>query len=178
MNDVAPATNAGIATSDPRATEAGAQVLCNGGTCGRRRCCRGPCPLRRRAALLRSRGRRIPNSATSRIEHSGSSGRCRGHSHRVDTGKRSPPTASRESLSSEHVRSRSRGAPALLATAVERYGRKSLAELTAPAVALASEGFTVRPTLATACARAANRIAADDVLAAIFSSRRSADRPR
>jgi gamma-glutamyltranspeptidase/glutathione hydrolase len=61
------------------------------------------------------------------------------------------------------------GALALFGDAVERWGTRTVAELAAPAVRLAREGFLVRSTLAAAAARAASEIAADPVLGPLYA---------
>lgn len=60
------------------------------------------------------------------------------------------------------------GAIRLLEDALVRFGTRSLAELAAPALALARDGFEVRPTLAAAAARAAAEIGADPVLGPLY----------
>jgi gamma-glutamyltranspeptidase/glutathione hydrolase len=60
------------------------------------------------------------------------------------------------------------GAFRLLEDAVSRFGSRSLSELAAPAIALARDGFEVRPTLATAARRAATEIGDDPVLGPLY----------
>ena len=60
------------------------------------------------------------------------------------------------------------GEVAGLFTALRRYGTKSFAELAAPAIALAREGFAVEPHLADSIARNADLIRARPALAAIL----------
>src|SRR5207247_2209819 len=55
------------------------------------------------------------------------------------------------------------------ARAVSRWGSRSMAELAAPAVALAREGFVVGPTLAAGAGRAAPSLAADPVLGPLYA---------
>jgi gamma-glutamyltranspeptidase/glutathione hydrolase len=60
------------------------------------------------------------------------------------------------------------GAVQLLEEVHRREGRLSFADVLAPAVALAAEGFEVRQTLAAAARRSGRRIAADDVLGPLY----------
>ncbi len=60
------------------------------------------------------------------------------------------------------------GAPSLLTDALARWGTRTLADVVAPAHALAADGFDARPTLAAASTSAAKRLAADDVLGPLF----------
>ncbi|HEX6659567.1 MAG TPA: gamma-glutamyltransferase, partial [Ilumatobacter sp.] len=56
------------------------------------------------------------------------------------------------------------GAIRLLEDALAEFGSRSLADVARPAIALARDGFEVRPTLAAAAARAAAEIGGDPVL--------------
>lgn len=60
------------------------------------------------------------------------------------------------------------GAVDLLATALAGHGTMTLADAIAPAVALARDGFTVRPSLATAAGKAAAELAGDPVLGPLY----------
>jgi len=61
------------------------------------------------------------------------------------------------------------GALGLLDEALRRFGSRSFADLAAPAIALADDGFEVRPTLAHAAARAAGEIGGDPVLGPLYA---------
>jgi gamma-glutamyltranspeptidase / glutathione hydrolase len=61
------------------------------------------------------------------------------------------------------------GALGLLAEALARHGTMSLRDLVAPALGLARDGFTVRRTLAETSARAAGEIARDPVLGPLYA---------
>jgi gamma-glutamyltranspeptidase / glutathione hydrolase len=60
------------------------------------------------------------------------------------------------------------GAVSLLETALGQFGTGSLAAAVEPAIALAEDGFEVRPSLANAAARAAVEIGADPVLGPLY----------
>jgi gamma-glutamyltranspeptidase/glutathione hydrolase len=60
------------------------------------------------------------------------------------------------------------GAFRLLEDAVARYGSLPIGRLAAPAIALAANGFEVRPTLAAAARRAATEIGGDPVLGPLY----------
>lgn len=60
------------------------------------------------------------------------------------------------------------GAVDLLATVLARHGTTTPADAVAPAVALAGDGFTVQPSLATAAHRAAAELAGDPVLGPLY----------
>jgi gamma-glutamyltranspeptidase / glutathione hydrolase len=61
------------------------------------------------------------------------------------------------------------GALRLLEYGLGVFGSRSLREVVGPAVRLAMDGFEVRPTLAAAAARAATEIAADPVLGPMYA---------
>lgn len=60
------------------------------------------------------------------------------------------------------------GAVDLFAAALARHGTTTLAEAVAPAVAYATDGFEVRPSLARAAAGAAKELVADPVLGPLY----------
>ena len=60
------------------------------------------------------------------------------------------------------------GAVSLLEEALARFGTRSLAASVAPAIALAEDGFEVRPSLAATAARAAAEIGVDPVLGPLY----------
>jgi gamma-glutamyltranspeptidase/glutathione hydrolase len=60
------------------------------------------------------------------------------------------------------------GAMRLLEEALAKFGTRSMVELAAPAVELAANGFEVRPTLANAAVRAAAEIGDDPVLGPLY----------
>lgn len=60
------------------------------------------------------------------------------------------------------------GAVALFETALHRFGRRTLAECARPAIDTARGGFTVRPHLAEAVARAAEQLVGDALLGPIY----------
>ena len=60
------------------------------------------------------------------------------------------------------------GAMRLLEDAVAKFGTRSMRELAQPALELATQGFEVRPTLANAAARAAAEIGDDPVLGPLY----------
>jgi gamma-glutamyltranspeptidase / glutathione hydrolase len=61
------------------------------------------------------------------------------------------------------------GALSLLDTAIRLHGSRSLGDLTRPAVSYARDGFAVRRTLAETSGRAAAEIAADPVLGTLYA---------
>jgi gamma-glutamyltranspeptidase/glutathione hydrolase len=158
---------AGIATSDPRATAAGADVLRGGGNC---------VDAAVAAALV---------LFVVEPHHCGPGGDAfllaqpAGHATPValDGAGAVPAGLTPDALEAAgHARVPPfggasvtvPGAPGMIEAAVQRWGTRSLAELAAPAIALAAEGFEVRPTLAAATGSAVRRLAADDVLAELF----------
>jgi gamma-glutamyltranspeptidase/glutathione hydrolase len=58
---------------------------------------------------------------------------------------------------------------ALFEEALRRWGSRPWADVAGPALALARDGFAVRPTLAAAAARAAESLAADPVLGPLYA---------
>jgi gamma-glutamyltranspeptidase/glutathione hydrolase len=60
------------------------------------------------------------------------------------------------------------GALRLLERGLETFGTMSLRDVMAPAIGLATDGFEVRPTLASAARRAADEIAGDPVLGPLY----------
>ncbi len=61
------------------------------------------------------------------------------------------------------------GALRLFDEALRRFGNRHLGDLAAPAVRLATNGFAVRPTLAAASGRAADDLASDPVLGPLYA---------
>jgi gamma-glutamyltranspeptidase/glutathione hydrolase len=161
LNDV---TAGAIATSDPRATEAGAAVLRAGGNCVDAAVAAAfvlfvvephHCGPGGDAFLLVR-----PAGAERPIAFDGAGATPRG----LD----GTPLASVPYYGGASVTVPA--APALLERAAEDLGSWPFASLLEPAIAFASDGFVARPTLAAACAGARSRLALDPVLGPLYAS--------
>jgi gamma-glutamyltranspeptidase/glutathione hydrolase len=157
---------AGIATSDPRATAAGADLLAAGATAADAAVAAAlvlyvvepqSCGLGGDAFLIHL----APGSDPVARDGSGALPRELDDDALAAAGLDTIPARGGGAATVP-------GAIRLLEDALAEFGTRSLAEVAQPAIALARDGFEVRPTLATAAARAANEIGDDPVLGPLY----------
>jgi gamma-glutamyltranspeptidase/glutathione hydrolase len=157
---------AAIATSDPRATAAGAELLSNGANAVDAAVAAAlvlyvvepmQCGLGGDGFLIH-----VPAGGEP-VGFDGSGALPRGldDAALADAGLETVPARGAASATVP-------GAFRLLEDAAARLGTRSMLELAAPAIALAREGFEVRPTLAAAARRAASEIGDDPVLGPLY----------
>jgi gamma-glutamyltranspeptidase/glutathione hydrolase len=157
---------AGIATSDPRATEAGADLLAAGATAVDAAVAAAlvlyvvepqSCGLGGDAFLIHVE----PGSDPVARDGSGALPRELDDEALAAAGLDTIPARGGGAATVP-------GAIRLLEDVLAEFGTRSLAEVARPAIALARDGFEVRPTLATAAARAVKEIADDPVLGPLY----------
>lgn len=157
---------AGIATSDPRATAAGAALLADGATAVDAAVAAAlvlyvvepqSCGLGGDAFLIHV----APGSDPVARDGSGALPRALDDAALAAAGLDTIPARGGAAATVP-------GAIQLLEDALAEFGTRSLADVAAPAIALARQGFEVRPTLATAAARAVGEIGDDPVLGPLY----------
>lgn len=157
---------AGIATSDPRATAAGAALLAAGATAVDAAVAAAlvlyvvepqSCGLGGDAFLIHV----APGSDPVARDGSGALPRALDDAALAAAGLDTIPARGGAAATVP-------GAIRLLEDALAEFGSRSLSEVAAPAIALARDGFEVRPTLATAAARATAEIGDDPVLGPLY----------
>jgi gamma-glutamyltranspeptidase/glutathione hydrolase len=158
--------SAGVATSDPRATDAAAAVLDTGGNAVDAAVTAAfvlfvvePhfCGVAGDAFAMVADGSGPPVA----YDGSGALPAALSEARLRDDGLDTVPARGGRSVSVP-------GAVDLLATLLTRHGQLTLADAIAPATALASDGFAVRSTLANAARRAAGEIGQDPVLGPLY----------
>jgi gamma-glutamyltranspeptidase/glutathione hydrolase len=158
--------SAGIATSDPRATAAGAQLLKEGATAADAAVAAAlvlyvvepqSCGPGGDAFMLHFEPGRDPVG----LDGSGALPAALDDAALTAAGLDTIPARGAASATVP-------GAMRLLEDAVAKFGTRSMAELAEPALGLAARGFEVRPTLANAAARAAAEIGDDSVLGPLY----------
>ncbi len=166
-----PPRQAAVATSDPRATETAVEMLRAGGNAVDAAVAAAfvlyvvepqSCGVAGDAFLLLGRGRG-DDPTTAPLAFGGSGAVPQGltaEALRADGLDGVPPRGGRSVTPP--------GAVDLLVTTLEAHGTLSLATVLAPAIALAHKGFEVRPSLASAAARAAAEIGSDPVLGPLY----------
>jgi gamma-glutamyltranspeptidase / glutathione hydrolase len=157
---------AGIATSDPRATAAGAELLAAGATAIDAAVAAAlvlyvvepqSCGLGGDAFLIHA----APGSDPVARDGSGALPRALDDDALAAAGLDTIPARGGAAATVP-------GAIRLLEDALAEFGSRSLADVAQPAIALARDGFEVRPTLAAAAARAAAEIGGDPVLGPLY----------
>ena len=157
---------AGIATSDPRATAAGAALLAEGATAVDAAVAAAlvlyvvepqSCGLGGDAFLIHV----APGSDPVARDGSGALPRALDDAALAAAGLDTIPARGGAAATVP-------GAIRLLEDALAEFGSRSLAEVAQAAIALAGDGFEVRPTLATAAARAVGEIGDDPVLGPLY----------
>jgi gamma-glutamyltranspeptidase/glutathione hydrolase len=157
-----------IATSDPRATRAGVGVLLAGGNAVDAAVCAAlvlmvvephACGVAGDAFLLTHRG---GAAAPEALDGAGALPVALTTERLAADGLDEVPIFGGRSVSVP-------GAMSLLFEALDRYGRLEPAEVFAPAIRTAADGYEVRPTLAAAAERMIGQLVLDDVLQPLFA---------
>lgn len=161
------AVHGAIATSDPRATEAGADVLRQGGNALEAAVAAAlvlyvvepqSCGVGGDAFLIHS----APGEPPVALDGAGViPAGCTEEALAADGLDQIPVRGGRTVTVP--------GAVALLEDALARFGSRALADLAGPALTYAREGFDVRPSLAGAAGRATETLAADPVLGPLYA---------